>query len=83
MANFSLTSRDKTSEGFIVSAPSNISRRSWEHRPTIGVLEPRQVTPMCLLGASRWHSWRNGYPAKEPARLAGPGEAAARTVVQL
>ena len=32
-----------------------ISRRSREHRPTIGVLEPPQVTPMCLLGASRWH----------------------------
>ena len=27
-----------------------LSRRSQEHRPTIGALEPPQVTPMCLLG---------------------------------
>jgi hypothetical protein len=37
-----------------------MSRRSWEHRPTAGVLEPPQVTPMCLPEASRWHSWRPG-----------------------
>ena len=31
-----------------------ISRRSREHRPTLGALESPQVTPMCLLGDSRW-----------------------------
>ena len=30
--------------------PNRLSRRSREHRPTIGALEPPQVTPMCLLG---------------------------------
>ena len=30
------------------------NRRSREHRPTIGDLEPPQVTPMCLLGGSHW-----------------------------
>src|SRR5262245_41983699 len=39
-----------------LGAPAErISRRSREHRPTIGALEPPQVTPMCLLGDSRWH----------------------------
>jgi hypothetical protein len=38
-----------------LGAPAErISRRSREHRPTIGALEPPQVTPMCLLGDSRW-----------------------------
>jgi hypothetical protein len=34
-----------------LGAPAErISRRSREHRPTVGALEPPQVTPMCLLG---------------------------------
>jgi len=42
---------------------------------------------MCLLGASRWHSWHPSIEQRlsrlEPARLASPDEAAARIVVQL
>jgi hypothetical protein len=47
------------------------SRRSREHRPTIGALEPPQVTPMCLLGDSRWH----GRPSIEQ-RVIPTGERA-------
>jgi hypothetical protein len=48
-----------------------INRRSREHRPTLGALEPPQVTPMCLLGDSRWH----GRPSIEQ-RVIPTGERA-------
>jgi hypothetical protein len=58
-----------------------LSRRSREHRPTVGVLEPPQVTPMCLLGSPLWHSGPSkhraaGLPSENQQRLcrgqAGP-----------
>jgi hypothetical protein len=51
-----------------------LSRRSREHRPTVGVLEPPQVTPMCLLGSPLWHSGPSkhraaGLPSENQQRL--------------
>jgi len=53
-----------------------LSRRSREHRPTIGVLESPQVTPMCLLGGSRWH----GAAKHRAAEVAVPGDVAQSSI---
>jgi hypothetical protein len=61
-----------------LGAPAErISRRSREHRPTIGVLESPQVTPMCLLGSSRWHSAVQAYSSEFPIWTTSKGSARA------